>query len=125
MSAEKAEMNLVICLAIVLAALAPPPEIAGTVVDYNGKPVSGVTISLVGVISEDRLTKNTVSASDGSFSFTGLAPGGYGLVAKTDAACAMSDAIWVNVGFTRVVRLRLTKGYCYGSALHFAEPPGV
>jgi hypothetical protein len=117
-------MNLVICLALALAALAPPPEIAGTIVDYNGKPVSGVTISLVGVISEDRLTKKAVSESDGSFSFTGLAPGGYGLVAKTDGACAMSDAIWVDVGFTRVVRLRLTKGYCNGPALHFAEPPG-
>jgi large repetitive protein len=120
---REVEMNPVICLALVLAALSPPPEITGTIVDYNGKPVAGVPISVVAVNSEDQVTKKTVSESNGSFSFTGLAPGGYGLVAKTGSACAISDAIEVDIGFTSIVHLRLAKRWCYGSALHFAEPP--
>jgi large repetitive protein len=116
-------MKLVICAILTLAALSPAPEVAGTIVDYNGKPVPGVPISIVAIDSEDQVTKKTVSESNGSFSFTGLAPGAYGVVAKTDSACAISDAIRVDIGFTSIVRLRLAKGWCYGPALHFAEPP--
>jgi hypothetical protein len=56
--------------------------------------------------------ERAVSGSDGSFRFSNLAPGLYGLSAKTVSACAFSDAIRVNDGFTRVVHLRLIKGLC-------------
>lgn len=104
-------MNLLICLILTLAALSPNPEITGTIVDDNGKPVSGVPISVVRLIG-DRVIKETLSGSDGSFHFTALAPGAYGLSAKTDSACAFSDPLRVDNGFTSVVRLRLIKGFC-------------
>lgn len=104
-------MNLVICLMLTLAILSPPPEITGTIVDTNGKLVSRIPISVVAITS-DRVIKRTVSESNGSFHFTGLAPGGYGVVANTGSACAISEAIRVDIGFTKVVRLRLTKGLC-------------
>jgi hypothetical protein len=104
-------MNLVVCLILTLAALSPAPEITGTVVDDSGKPASGVSISADRIPSSDVMQK-TVSASDGSFRFTDLAPGAYGVEAKTDSACAFSDAIRVDTGFTSVVRLRLIKGFC-------------
>jgi large repetitive protein len=105
-------MNLVACLILTIAALSPAPEITGTIVDYNGKFASGISISVVGINSEQRITETTQSGSDGSFSFTGLAPGSYGLRAKTDSGCAISDPIRVDVGFTSIVRLRLVKGLC-------------
>jgi hypothetical protein len=105
-------MNPVACLILTLAAWSSAPEITGTIVDYNGKLVSGIAISVVGLTSDARVTKKTVSGPDGSFSFTGLAPGAYGLKAKTDLGCAISDPIRVDVGFTSVVRLRLVKGLC-------------
>ena len=105
-------MNLLACLILTVTALSPAPEIKGTIVDYNGRPVSGISISVVGLNSEQRVTETTQSGSDGSFSFTGLAPGSYGLRAKTELGCAISDPIHVDVGFTSIVRLRLIKGLC-------------
>lgn len=110
-------MNLAICLVLTLAALSSAPEITGTVVDYNSKPISGVLISVVAINSESKVIRRTVSESNGSFSFTDLANGAYGLVARTDSACAISDAIEVNIGFTSVVRLRLARGLCQGPAI--------
>jgi Carboxypeptidase regulatory-like domain len=115
-------MNLVICAMLTLVALSPVPEIAGKIVDYNGKVVSGVTISVVAIPSNQVMEK-TVSAPDGSFQISGLAAGAYGVEAKTDAACAISSAIPVSAGFTSVVQLRLIKGLCQ-SALEFVKPPG-
>lgn len=114
-------MNLFFCLILTLAALSPPPEITGTVVDYQGRLVSGVSIAVVS-INSDQIIRKTHSASDGSFSFTGMSSGGYGVAAKTDSACAFSDAIQVDAGLTSVVRLRLVKGLCLDAA-HFARPP--
>jgi hypothetical protein len=113
-------MNPVACLFLALAASSPAPEITGTIVDYNGAPVSGISVSVVGLTSDAdaKLTRKTLSGSDGSFSFTGLAPGAYGLEAKTDSACAISDPIRVDVGFTIAVRLRLVEGLC-GNAIAF------
>jgi protocatechuate 3,4-dioxygenase beta subunit len=104
-------MNIVACLLLAVAAAAPIPEITGTIVDHNGKPVSGVTISVVAVTGSQDLSK-TVSAKDGSFSFSGLAPGYYGVEAKTSSACAMSSAIKATDGFTTFIHLRLTDGLC-------------
>jgi hypothetical protein len=105
-------MNLLACLILTVAAVAPAPEIAGTIVDYNGRPLAGISISVVGLTSDARVTKNAVSRTDGSFSFMGLAPGAYGLRAQTDWGCAISDPIRVDVGFTTIVRLRLVKALC-------------
>lgn len=104
-------MNVALCLALALAAVSPTPEITGTVVDDQGKPVARISISVVSLSSNDVIRK-TLSKSDGSFSFTGLVSGGYGLEAKTDSACAFSDAVQVDNGFTSVVRLRLVKELC-------------
>lgn len=104
-------MNFVICFILALAALSSTPEITGTIVDDNGKPVSGVPISVVGLYANQTIEK-TLSGTDGSFHFTDLAPGAYGLEAKTDSGCAISDPIRVDVGFTSVARLQLIKGLC-------------
>ena len=105
------KVNLVICLVLTLAALSPTPEITGTIVDYHGDLVSGVPISVVALYANQTVEK-TLSGSDGSFHFTDLAPGAYGLEAKTASGCAISDPIRVDVGFTSIVRLQLIKGLC-------------
>jgi hypothetical protein len=104
-------MNLAVCLSFILAAVSPGPEIAGTLVGDDGKPVSGVSVSVELVPSGPEASK-TASQADGSFSFTGLAPGAYGVVAKTKSACAFSSAVSVHPGFTSVVHLHLVKGLC-------------
>lgn len=114
-------MNLLLCLILTLAALSPAPEITGTIVDDRGKLVSGISIAVVSLPSNDVIGK-TQSGTDGSFGFSGLAAGSYGLEAKTKSSCAFSDAIQVNDGFTSTVRLRLVRELCQ-AAVHFAEPP--
>ncbi|HEY1680583.1 MAG TPA: carboxypeptidase-like regulatory domain-containing protein [Candidatus Tumulicola sp.] len=104
-------MNILTCLLLAVAALSPNPEITGTVVGDNGKPVSGVTVSVEPVIGGPDVGK-TVTAKDGSFNFSGIPGGYYGVLAKTSSACAMSSAIEAADGFTTVVHLRLTKGLC-------------
>ncbi len=104
-------MYPLICLILTLAASSPNPEITGTIVDYNGKLVSGVPISVVALYANQTVEK-TQSGSDGSFHFSDLAPGSYGLEARTESGCAYSDPIRVDVGFTTAVHLRLIKGLC-------------
>jgi hypothetical protein len=104
-------MNILTCLLLAAAASSPIPEITGTVVDHNGKSVSGVSVSVEPVMGGQDLSK-TVSAKDGSFNFSGLAAGYYGVVAKTNSACAISSAIKAEDGFTTVVHLHLTDGLC-------------
>lgn len=107
-------MNVLFCLILTLAALSSAPEITGTIVDDRGKLVSGISLSVVSLPSSQEIEK-TLSGSDGSFSVTGLATGSYGVEAKTDSACAFSDAIQVHDGFTSIVRLRLVRGLCSGA----------
>lgn len=114
-------MNLVTCCILTFAALSPAPEITGSIVDDNGKLVSGVPISVVALLANQTIEK-TLSGSDGSFDFTDLAPGAYGLEAKTDSACAFSDEIGVSIGFTSVVRLRLVKGLCQSPVVLWNYP---
>lgn len=114
-------MNLILCLVLTLGNLTPTPEIVGTVVDDQGKPVSGVPIFVV-ALPYDRVVKETLSGSDGSFMFASVTSGGYGLQAKSNSACAFSAAIQVDSGFTSVVRLRLVKGLCQ-RPIGFAKPP--
>jgi hypothetical protein len=104
-------MSPLICLILTLAALSPTPEITGTIVDYSGRLVSGVPISVIALYANQTVEK-TQSGSDGSFHFTDLAPGTYGLEAKTDSGCAYSEPIRVDAGFTTAVHLRLIKGLC-------------
>jgi Carboxypeptidase regulatory-like domain len=113
-------MYPLICLIFTLAALSSTPEITGTIVDDNGRLVSGVPISVVALYANQTVEK-TQSGSDGSFHFTDLAPGTYGLEAKTESGCAYSDPIRVDVGFTTAVHLRLIKGLCQ-NALSLARP---
>ncbi|MBV9718474.1 MAG: carboxypeptidase regulatory-like domain-containing protein [Candidatus Eremiobacteraeota bacterium] len=115
-------MNLVVCLILTLAALSPAPEIAGTVADDKGKSVSGVPIFAVSIPSSNVIQK-TVSESDGSFRFTGLASGSYGVEAETRSACAFSDAIQVDTGFTTAVHLRLVPGLCQHPLVNSASGP--
>ncbi len=49
-----------------------PASISGTVVDDLGRPIAGVTVTLSGDASA-----TTITAADGTYSFTGLAPGTY------------------------------------------------
>ena len=108
------EMNVIVCLILTLAVLSPAPtapEIAGTIVDDHGKIASRIPLSVVSLPS-DQVVAKTLSAPDGSFSFAGLTSGNYGLQAKTDSACAFSNAIQVHEGFTSIVRLRLVSGFC-------------
>ncbi|MGA8534790.1 MAG: carboxypeptidase-like regulatory domain-containing protein [Candidatus Tumulicola sp.] len=104
-------MNLIFCLILTLAALSPAPEITGMIADDHGKVASGISLSLISLPS-DQVMEKTLSSSDGSFSFAGLASGNYGLEAKTESACAFSDAIQVHHGFTSIVHLRLVTGFC-------------
>lgn len=104
-------MNPLLCLILTLAALSSVPAITGTVVDERGKPVSGISLSVVSLPASQVIEK-TLSGSNGSFSVEGLASGSYGLEAKTESACAFSDAIQVHDGFTSVVHLRLIRGLC-------------
>jgi Carboxypeptidase regulatory-like domain len=104
-------MNLVICLILTVAALSPTPEITGTIVDAHGDLVSGVPISVVALYANQTVEK-TLSGSDGSFHFTDLAPGAYGLEATPASGCAISDPIRVDIGFTSIVHLQLIKGLC-------------
>ncbi|HET6276310.1 MAG TPA: carboxypeptidase-like regulatory domain-containing protein [Candidatus Cybelea sp.] len=106
---------------LTLIAVAPTPEITGTIVDGHAKPVPGISISAVALPSSLVIAK-TVSGPDGSFNFTGLARGGYGIEAKSDSACAFSDAIQVDDGFTSVVRLLLVKGLCQ-NPVELQQPP--
>ncbi len=115
--------NLVACLTLALAAISPPPQIAGTIVDPSGKLAAGVPLSVV-AINADRTMATTVSEANGSFHFSGLAPGGYGIVAKTASACAISGAVRVDAGLTSIVRLRLTTGLCE-HPVRFANPPAA
>lgn len=114
-------MNLTVCLLAMLVVSSPAPEITGTIVDHSGKPISKIGVAVV-AIDSDQVIKKTLSDSDGSFDFAGLTSGGYALVAKTDSACALSDPIQVDSGFTAVVRLRLINGLCQ-NPVRFAKPP--
>lgn len=49
-----------------------PASISGSVVDQDGGPIAGVTITLSGAA-----TATTTTGTDGTYSFTGLAPGIY------------------------------------------------
>jgi hypothetical protein len=112
-------MNLLICVLLAAAVSAgstaapAAPEIAGTVLDYNGKPEAKVPISVVAIYSGRVISKGT-SLEDGSFYFSALPSGTYGVAAKTGSACAFSTAIKVDAGYTVGIRLRLIPGLCKG-----------
>ncbi|MGO1054883.1 SdrD B-like domain-containing protein [Crossiella sp. CA198] len=56
----------------------PPAGISGKVVEDDGTPIPGVTITLTGTDSDGNpVSKTTTSTSDGSWSFPGLLPGTY------------------------------------------------
>lgn len=115
-------MNLFFCLVLTLVEIsAPNPEITGKIVDDHTKPVAGISIAAVALPSSHLIGK-AISGSDGSFSFAGLADVGYGPEAEAGSACAFSDAIQVDDGFTRFVQLRLVKGLCKTRSSYVSRP---
>jgi hypothetical protein len=114
-------MNQLLCLVLLLTASSPAPGIVGTIVDDRGKSVSGISIA-VHSLPSSKIVEEVPSGADGSFRVTGLAPGAYGVEAKTESACAFSDAIQVEAGYTSTVHLRLVKGLC-DRPVSFAKPP--
>ncbi|WHT21620.1 SdrD B-like domain-containing protein [Crossiella sp. CA-258035] len=56
----------------------PPAGISGKVVEDDGTPIPGVTITLTGIDADGKpVLKTTTSTSDGSWSFPNLPPGNY------------------------------------------------
>ena len=109
-------MNFLIGILLAVATASPAPQITGTVVDDNGKPVSGVSVSVEPVMGGPVVVQ-VASQKDGSFSVSGIPSGSYGVVAKTSSACAISRAIGISDGYTSVVHLRLVKGFCQAPAI--------
>lgn len=105
------KMQVLLCWSLALAAIVQPPQVVGKIVDDRGNAISGVSISAVALPSS-QVTEETISGNDGSFHFVHLHYGSYGVEAKTESACAFSDAIQINSGFTSIVQLRLVKGLC-------------
>jgi hypothetical protein len=119
-------MHFIVCVAFTLIASTvwPPspnsptvPEIIGTVLDFKGKPMAGVPVSILAIPS-NQIMQRGISEATGKFEFAGLPPGAYGVTASTRSACAFSSAINVSTDYTTLVSLRLIKGMCNGSALH-------
>jgi hypothetical protein len=74
--------------AVLIAFCAPLPaqagEVVGKVFDARGRPAAGVMVELAG--------QQTVSAADGSYTFSGIPAGEQGLVAGSQAvAVAVTD----------------------------------
>lgn len=56
----------------------PPAGISGNVVEDDGTPIPGVTVTLTGTDADGKpVNKTTTSTSDGSWSFPNLPPGNY------------------------------------------------
>jgi Carboxypeptidase regulatory-like domain len=85
------------------------------------QPIKGADVRLVNVFTGDIL-QETQSAADGTFSFSAIAPGNYGVEAATKQACVISDAIHVIPDSKTVLQLRLKDREVCSDPLRFASP---
>jgi hypothetical protein len=67
-------MNFLIGIFLAVATASPAPQITGTVVDDNGKPVSGVSVSVEPVMGGP-VVAQVASQKDGSFTVSGIPSG--------------------------------------------------
>jgi hypothetical protein len=92
--------------------------IRGRLIDGNGKPIAVAQVLLMS-IATSTVFSGAASGSDGTFSFYGMKPGPYGIIAQKTPACAISHAIAIKPGKTYIVLLRMpSTSRCYG-ATHF------
>jgi protocatechuate 3,4-dioxygenase beta subunit len=91
-----------------LVAFEPLSFIAGTVLDDEGRPLSGVVVN-VARAGEGRLTYD-LSREDGSFSLHGLEAGSYRLTTEPFGEYAFADGRWDDVpAGTHDIELRLER----------------
>jgi hypothetical protein len=109
-------------LTVSAAVAATPPvksTVRGRVVDGHGKSVVVAQVLLVSIQTKT-VFAGAATASDGTFSFHGMQPGPYGLIAQQRRACAVSHALSVKPGKTYSVLMHMaSSSHCYG-AIHFA-----
>jgi hypothetical protein len=117
---------LVVALAAVTASVAAPARSAqpatshvhGRVIDGKGKPVVTAQVLLMSIATKT-VFAGAASATDGSFSFYGMDPGPYGVIAQKTPACGLSHAIEIKPGKTYNVLIRMpSTSRCYGPT-HF------
>jgi protocatechuate 3,4-dioxygenase beta subunit len=95
-------------------------HVHGRLVDANGKPIAVAQVLLVSITTKT-VFAGAASATNGTFTFWGMEPGPYGIIAQKKMACAISHAISIAPGKTYDVVVRMpATGRCYG-ATHF--PP--
>jgi iron complex outermembrane receptor protein/vitamin B12 transporter len=97
-----------------LALLAPADaraqsSVSGVVLDVLGARLPGATVTLVG--EQQPQAGETTTAADGTYAFTGIAPGRYQVVARaTGFETSTSDAVYVAAGARVTVDLTLQLG---------------
>lgn len=121
------EAGLVAVLAAAMMAAAASPTrsaqsatsyVHGRLIDGKGKPIAVAQVLLMS-IDTSTVFAGAASGSDGTFSFYGMRPGHYGVIAQKTPACAISHAISIHPGKTYDVLLRMpSSSRCYGPT-HF------
>jgi protocatechuate 3,4-dioxygenase beta subunit len=100
------------------SAQSPTSYIHGRLIDGKGKPVAVAQVLLMS-IATSTVFSGAASGSDGTFSFYGMKPGPYGIIAQKTPACAISHAIAIKPGKTYDVLIRMpSSSRCYGPT-HF------
>ena len=80
-------------------------ELAGSVVDANGKAVSGATVVLMpepGLRANPARFRNVETNQNGHFAMSSAMPGNYAVMAATN----LEDGIWFDPDFQRVVEAK-------------------
>jgi hypothetical protein len=93
-------------------------HVHGRLIDGKGKPVVTAQVLLMSIATKT-VFAGAASAADGSFSFWGMEPGPYGVIAQKTPACGLSHAIEIKPGKTYNVLIRMpSTSRCYGPT-HF------
>jgi iron complex outermembrane receptor protein/vitamin B12 transporter len=117
-------------LVVVLSALAvpgralaqPPATVAGTVTDPLGARVPDITVTLTGGAQP----RDTMTASDGSFTFTNVAPGLYRVAVMQEGFQPFtSDPVYVSAGASQTVRAVLQVSPLEQSVVVTAAATGI
>jgi hypothetical protein len=100
------------------SAQSPTSHLHGRVIDGAGKPVVTAQVLLMSIATKT-VFAGAASARDGSFSFYGMDPGPYGIIAQKTPACGLSHAIQIKPGKTYDVVVHMpSTSRCYGPT-HF------